>query len=113
VNEEHTYKGFEELLSAEVPVARLRSFLQELLDSGVDATHYKIPTALPADDAAIRKLIVSLLSSSKGAGWSARLLEQCDPNEYPKTAVDFLHRIYGYFPLPVVTSTTGAPTQTP
>jgi hypothetical protein len=24
-----------------------------------------------------------------------------------------LHRIYGYFPLPVVTSTTGAPTQTP
>jgi putative ATP-dependent endonuclease of OLD family len=113
VNEEHTYKGFEELLSAEVPVARLRSFLQELLDSGVDATHYKIPTTLPADDAAIRKLIVSLLSSSKGAGWSARLLEQCDPNEYPKTAVDFLQKIYGYFPLPVVTPTTGAPTQTP
>jgi putative ATP-dependent endonuclease of the OLD family len=113
VNEEHPYKGFEELLSVEVPVARLRAFLQELLDSGIDATHYKIPATLPADDTAIRKLIVNVLSSSKGAGWSARLLEQCDPKEYPKTAVDFLNKIYGYFPLPKVPPATGAPTPTP
>jgi predicted ATP-dependent endonuclease of OLD family len=113
VNEEHPYKGFEELLSAEIPVARLRSFLQELLDSGIDAAHYKIPTALPADDTAIRKLIVGVLSSSKGAGWAARLLEQCNLNEYPKTAVDFLKQIYGYFPVPTVTPATGASKPTP
>jgi putative ATP-dependent endonuclease of OLD family len=113
VNEEHPYKGFEELLSAEVPVVRLRFFLQELLDSGIDAAHYKIPTTLPADEIAVRKLIVSVLSSSKGAGWSARLLEQCSPSEYPKTAVDFLKNIYGYFPLPVMTPANGATKTTP
>jgi putative ATP-dependent endonuclease of OLD family len=113
VNEEHPYKGFEELLSAEVPVVRLRSFLQELLDSGIDAAHYKLPTTLPLDEIAIRKLIVSILSSSKGAGWSGRLLEQCSPNEYPKTAVDFLKKIYDYFPLPVMTPASAATKTTP
>jgi putative ATP-dependent endonuclease of the OLD family len=113
VNEEHKYKGFEQMLAAEVPVTRLRAFLEDLLDSGVDAAHYKIPTTLPTDDAAIQKMIVSILSSTKGAGWSARLLEQCQPNERPTTAVEFLKKIYTYFPLPVVAPLTGAPTQTP
>jgi putative ATP-dependent endonuclease of OLD family len=107
VNEEHPYKGFEELLATEVPVTRMRSFLQDLLNSGIDAAHYKVPTTLPADDDAIRKLIVQLLSSSKGAGWAARLLEQCQPNELPKTAVDFLKKIYAYFPIPVMAPMTG------
>jgi putative ATP-dependent endonuclease of OLD family len=109
VNEEHPYKGFEELLAAEVPVLRLRAFLQGLLDSGIDAPHYGIPTALPADDNEIRKLIVQSLRSSKGAGWSGRLLEQCRPNELPKTAVDFLKKVYPYFPIPVI----GAPGEDP
>ena len=113
VNEEHKYKGFEQLLSIEVPVKRLRAFLQDLLDNGLDAAHYKVPTTLPADDAAIRKLIVSLLSSSKGAGWAARLLEQCEPNELPITAVQFLKKIYTYFPLPAAPQTAGAATATP
>ncbi len=113
VNEEHKYKGFEQMLAAEVPVTRLRAFLQDLLDSGVDAAHYKIPTTLPTDDAAIKKLIVNVLSSTKGAGWSARLLEQCQSSERPTTAVEFLKKIYTYFPLPVVTPATGASAQTP
>jgi putative ATP-dependent endonuclease of OLD family len=113
VNEEHKYKGFEQMLAAEVPITRLRAFLQYLLDSGVDAAHYKIPTTLPTDAAAIQKLIVSILSSTKGAGWSARLLEQCQPTERPTTAVEFLKKIYTYFPLPVVTPATVPPTQTP
>lgn len=101
-NEEHPYKGFEGMLAAEISATRLGAFLQDLLDSGVDAAHYKIPTTLPKDDAAIRKLTVQVLSSNKGAGWSARLLEQCQPNELPKTAVDFLTKIYAYFPSPVL-----------
>ena len=103
VNEEHPYKGFEALLAAEIPITRLRSFLQDLLDSGVDAAHFGIPAALPADDAALRKLLTSVLASSKGAGWAARLLEQCNPNELPKTAVDFLSKVYEFFPVPVAT----------
>lgn len=100
VDEEHPYKGFEELLAAEVPVARLRLFLRDLVVSGVDASHYGIPAKLPADDTTLRTLVTSVLSSSKGAGWAARLLEQCKPNELPKTAVDFLNKIYTYFPIP-------------
>jgi putative ATP-dependent endonuclease of the OLD family len=113
VNEEHPYKGFEGLLAAEVPAARLRSFLQTLLDSGIDAAHYRIPITLPADDTVIRKLVTSVLSSTKGAGWAARLLEQCQPNELPKTAVDFLKQIYGFFPAPVATPVAGTQGQTP
>jgi putative ATP-dependent endonuclease of OLD family len=82
-------------------------------DSGVDAAHYKIPTTLPIDAISIQKLVVSILSSTKGAGWSARLLEQCQPTERPTTAVDFLKKIYTYFPLPVVVPTTGASPQKP
>jgi putative ATP-dependent endonuclease of OLD family len=112
VNEEHPYKGFEGLLATEVPVTRLRSFLQDLLNSGVDAAHYGIPTALPADDATLRKLLTDVLASSKGAGWAARLLEQCDPNELPKTAVDFLNKVYAFFPAPIPPS-AGSSVQTP
>jgi putative ATP-dependent endonuclease of the OLD family len=32
VNEEHPYKGFEEMLATEIPAARLRAFLQDLLN---------------------------------------------------------------------------------
>ncbi|HUZ95433.1 MAG TPA: AAA family ATPase [Edaphobacter sp.] len=100
IDGEHPYKGFEGLLAAEIPVTRLRSFLQELLDSGADASHHKIPATLPADDVTVRKLVTTVLSSSKGAGWSARLLEQCQPTELPKTAVDFLKQIYVLYPAP-------------
>lgn len=100
VDQEHPYKGFEELLAAEVPAARLRLFLRELVASGVDAAHYGIPAKPPADDATLRKLVTCVLSSSKGAGWAARLLEQCKLNELPKTAVDFLTKIYTYYPIP-------------
>lgn len=113
VNEEHPYKGFEQLLATEVPVARLRAFLQVLLDNGLDAAQYKIPATLPTDDNAIPKLVVSLLSSAKGAGWAMRLLEQCQPNELPTTAVEFLKKIYAYFPPPVITPPAPAPTAQP
>ena len=104
VNEEHPYKGFEELIVTEVPVPILRSFLEDLLGSGLDSGHYKIPSPLPTDDEAFRKLMVQLLSSSKGAGWAAQLLERCQPNELPDTAVGFLKKVYSYFPVPTITS---------
>ncbi len=113
VNEEHPYKGFEQLLCAEVPVTRLRLFLQDLLDNGLDAVQYKIPSTLPADDTAIPKLVVSVLSSAKGAGWAMRLLEQCQPNELPATAVQFLKKVYTYFPPPLITPVPPAPPAQP
>ena len=36
------------------------------------------------------------LPSSKGAGWAARLLEQCKPNELP-TTLRLLAKVYAYY----------------
>ncbi len=109
INLEHSYKGFEQMLAQEIPVGRLRSFVQGLVTSGVDAMHHGIPATLPQDDLTMRKLVQQILSSTKGAGWSARLIEECQPNELPQTAVAFLKSIYSFFPVPKVTPATPPP----
>jgi putative ATP-dependent endonuclease of OLD family len=101
-NLEHPYKNFELLISTEVPVSRLRAFLEGLLASNIDPK-YGVAAPLPGGDPDIRKLVLSVLSSKKGAGWAAQLLEQCELHEFPKTAVDFLQKVYTYYPLPVST----------
>jgi len=103
INLEHPYKGFEQLLAQEVPVSRLRSFVQGLVATGADSSHYGIPATLPTDDNAVKKLVQRLLSSTKGAGWAARLIEECQLNELPQTAVGFLNSIYTFFPIPTIT----------
>jgi putative ATP-dependent endonuclease of the OLD family len=109
LNLEHPYKGFEQMLVKEIAVSRLRSFVQGLVASGVDTTHHGIPGTLPTDDKSMRKLVQQLLSSSKGAGWAARLLEECQPNELPQTAVGFLKSIYAFYPVPKVTPAAPPP----
>ncbi|MBB5064917.1 AAA family ATPase [Granulicella mallensis] len=109
VDEEHPYKGFESLIANEVPASRIRAFLQELLDNGLDTTQYKVPATIPTDDAAIQKLCIALLSSAKGAGWAMRLLEGSKANDLPATAVGFLNKVYGYFHPP--NPKPSAPTQ--
>jgi putative ATP-dependent endonuclease of OLD family len=96
---EHPYKGFEAMLAEEVPVNRLWAFLSELYAEGVDPS-YGIPATPPQTEAEVRKLSKNVLSSSKGAGWAARLLESCHTSEFPKTAVDFLVAVYAQFPPP-------------
>jgi putative ATP-dependent endonuclease of OLD family len=113
LNLEHSYKGFEQMLAQEIPVSRLRTFVQGLVASGFDSVRYKIPATLPAIDAAMRKLAQDLLSYTKGAGWSARLLEECGPNELPQTAVNFLKSIYTHFPVPTVTPLPPPPSPAP
>ncbi len=113
VNEEHLYKGFEQLIATEVPATRLRSFLQGLIDNGLDLVQYKVPATLPAADADIRKLALAVLSSTKGAGWAMRLVEECAPVELPATAVTFLKKVYGFFPPPSPPPPPGQPTQPP
>jgi putative ATP-dependent endonuclease of OLD family len=109
INLEHPYKGFEQMLAHEVPLKRLQSFVGKLFHSGIDAAHYGIPQTMPTDEATMRALVQSLLSSSKGAGWAARLLEECDLLELPPTAVKFLKDIYALYPKPVITPAAPAP----
>ena len=58
-----------------------------------------IPDIRPADDV-IRNLAKEALGSNKGAGWSARLFEECELNELPVTVTNFLSSVYTLFPSP-------------
>lgn len=98
IDGEHVYGGFEDMLVAEVPAPRLWSFLEELRDSG-DNGKFIIPAQRPADEV-VRQLARTALGGKKGAGWGARLLEQCPTEDLPKTAMNFLFQVYGEFPPP-------------
>ena len=98
INVEHAYKGFEDLVVAEVPVDRLWSFLSTLKANDENG-NLVIPDARPADDA-IRALARQALGGNKGAGWAARLFEECELHELPVTVRDFLASVFALFPLP-------------
>lgn len=99
INTEHPYKGFEGLITAEVPTSRLWSFLLDLKISGENG-NVMVPELQP-DEASVRALAMQALGSNKGAGWAARLLSDCKYEELPATAIDFLANIYNLFPRPV------------
>lgn len=93
---EHPHKGIEALVATEMPVARLWAFLEGLRDSG-ESGEVVIPAAMPPESE-IRRLSLSLLKGGKGAGWVARLFEECELTELPATVVDFLTGVYMHFP---------------
>ncbi len=96
INVEHAYRGFEDLVAAEMPVDRLWALLVELRDSA-QAGNLGVPAAKP-DDAAIRALARAALKSGKGAGWAARLFEECAYAELPQTVTGFLRQVYAAMP---------------
>lgn len=98
IDGEHIYGGFEDMLVAEVPAPRLWTFLEELRDSG-DNGKFIIPAQRPVDEV-VKQLARTALGGKKGAGWGARLLEQCPIEDLPKTAINFLLQVYGVFPPP-------------
>jgi putative ATP-dependent endonuclease of OLD family len=92
INTERPYKGLEALIAQEVPCERLWSFMESLRDGGESE---QIPANRPVEELALRKLAFELLRSSKGAGWAARLFEECDFAELPSTVMDFLYQVWG------------------
>jgi putative ATP-dependent endonuclease of OLD family len=99
INVEHRYKGFEGLLSTEVPPDRLWAFLTTLKANNENG-NAAIPDQRPNDEI-VRGLAREVLGSNKGAGWSARLLDECAIHELPETVTRFLASIYALFPLPL------------
>lgn len=93
VNTEHAYRGFEDLIAAEMPADRLWIFLSALRDSG-EGAHIGIAFERP-DEAAVRSLARAALKSSKGAGWASRLFEECEIAELPASVMRFLYDVYG------------------
>lgn len=98
LNHEHTHKGFEDLVSAEMPADRLWAFLSEIKESG-EAGNVGIPATKP-EEAGIRATAKMALASNKGAGWAARLFEQCEFAELPPTITQFLAAVYAMLPAP-------------
>lgn len=95
---EHPHAGFEALVVNEMTVDSLWSFLDDLRESG-DNGIFPIPAVRPADPE-VRKLAMSALKGSKGAGWAARLFEGCSVAELPVSVTDFLKKVYAAFPRP-------------
>jgi putative ATP-dependent endonuclease of the OLD family len=98
INIEHAYKGFEDLVATEVPTDRLWLFLSTLKANDENG-NVAIPETRPTDDV-VRKISKEALGSNKGAGWSARLFEECELHELPATVTGFLASVYALFPSP-------------
>lgn len=98
LNLEHGYKGFEDLVVTEMPAERLWSFLTEIKASG-EAGNVGIPAEKPAEGE-IRSVAKKALASNKGAGWAARLFDECAFEELPATVIEFLDSIFAVFPPP-------------
>jgi len=95
---EHQYSGFEAMVIAEMSPDKLWSFLAYLKSSG-ESGNVGIPEQRPGDDG-VRAIAKQALLSNKGAGWAARLFEECGVAELPATVVGFLNQVYGFFPKP-------------
>ncbi|MDN7965773.1 AAA family ATPase [Burkholderia multivorans] len=98
INVEHAYKGFEDLVVAEMPVDRLWLFLAAL-KANDEHGNVGIPDLRPDDDA-VKSIAKEALGGNKGAGWCARLFEECEFNELPATVTKFLTSVFALFPLP-------------
>lgn len=98
INVEHVYKGFEDLVVSEVPVDRLWSFLSTLKDCDENG-NLAIPDARPPDGE-VKAIAKEALAGNKGAGWAARLFEECELNELPVTVTNFLFSVFALFPPP-------------
>lgn len=98
INLEHAYKGFEDLIVAEVPASRLWAFLSGL-KANEECGNLVIPEARPSDDA-IKAIAKAGFGGAKGAGWAARLFEECEMHELPITVTRFLAEVFALFPPP-------------
>jgi putative ATP-dependent endonuclease of OLD family len=105
VKREHPHKGFENLVAAEMPADVLWSFLEALKASG-EAPEIGIPAAKPVEEAEVRKISGAALRSGKGAGWAARLFQQCEYKDLPPTVMQFLRDVFAA--LPKIQDTDGA-----
>lgn len=108
LNCQHSYLGFEALVTEEVSVDRLWAFLTGLQVTG-ESGNVGIPSQRPGDDQ-VKEIAKKALSSNKGAGWTARLFEDCAVHELPATVVGFLNQVYAFFPQPTEPLSEDEPT---
>lgn len=92
---ETEYKGMEKLLTEEIPVNTIWTYLDDARARGF--TH--VPETRPTNDE-LKKLAFNILKSNKGNGEAAVLIGICAETDLPPTVTAFLHCIYQDFPKP-------------
>ena len=90
-----------------MPVDRLWTFLSNL-KSNDENGNIAIPDDRPSNDE-IKAIAKEALGGNKGAGWSARLFEECELHELPVTVVDFLASVFVLFPPLATIDDSGEP----
>lgn len=104
-NFESAYKGTEDLLTAEVPSAVLRRFLDQAKDHPDYPTDKGYLKGGESDDDVI-VLSNQVLKAKKGSGFAAMLIEQCATlEEMPRTVKGFLERVASDMALPKLDDT--------
>jgi putative ATP-dependent endonuclease of OLD family len=88
-------------------VDRLWSFLSNLKANDENGS-VGIPDDRPIDDA-VKAIAKEALGGNKGAGWSARLFEECEFHELPVTVTNFLASVFALFPPPPAIDDDKAP----
>jgi putative ATP-dependent endonuclease of the OLD family len=104
-NFESAYKGTEDLLTAEVPPAVLRRFLDQAKDHPDYPTDKGYLKSDESDDVLIA-LSKQVLKAKKGSGFAAMVIEQCATlEEMPGTVKGFLERVAADMALPKLDDT--------
>lgn len=91
VEETSPYTGMEKLLTEEIPVQVLQSFVEQMRGNADFPKHLPPPTDSGAD--ATRDYVCRVLKACKGEGYAAELVRLCTPDSLPNTVVTFLRTI--------------------
>jgi len=89
---EHSYSGFESLLTNTLPTTLLCQFLQHVRSWSTFPSIGPIPTE-NADANIIRKYVFRVLTSRKGDGYAAELVSMCPAAALPTELTSFLRKI--------------------
>ena len=99
-NFETAYKGTEDLLTAEVPVAVLQRFLARAAEHPDYPTDKGYLSDVPTANE-IKELAKEVLKAKKGAGFAAMVMEECQSiEELPNTITQFLNQVAADMALP-------------
>ncbi len=89
---ELSYRGFERLIAAEVPVDVLKSFISDVR-SRTDFPSLPVPADTDADES-WRTCVEDVLKARKGEGYAEILVSMCPADELPPTLLGFLGELH-------------------
>ncbi len=87
------YDCIERLLVEYIPVGRLQSFLDGVVERNDFPSHLKTQATSTLNDNDLKELLFEILSKRKGFGYAALLIYECDLSEIPQPISNFITQI--------------------